>query len=215
MEYLHLFVHYLLHLDQYLQQFIQTYGSWTYILLFVVIFCESGVIVTPFLPGDSLLFAAGTLSAITALNVHLLAALLLIAAVIGVTVNYHVGMWLGPKIFSNPNAKILKPHYLSKTHAFYEKYGGKAIIIARFIPVIRTICPFVAGIAHMAYLRFSCFNLIGAIIWIYGLLYLSYCFGNLPIVKNNFAVVIIAIIAISLLPIVIECCRQMLRKEPS
>lgn len=202
------------HLDKYLGEIISNYGTATYIILFLVIFCETGLVVTPFLPGDSLLFAAGTFAAIGALDVHLLFLLLLIAAILGDTVNYSVGKFLGPKVFTG-HYKFLKKEYINKAHEFYEKYGAKTIIIARFVPIIRTFAPFVAGIGKMHYGKFITYNILGAVLWTAGLIYLGYFFGNIPIVKNNFGIVIVAIIIISILPAVIEFIRERakLKKE--
>lgn len=193
-----------LHFDDHLVWVVQNYGGWIYALLFLIIFCETGLVVTPFLPGDSLLFVAGTLAAGGDMDVNVVVMLLIVAAIAGDSVNYAVGAYLGPKVFQNKNARWLKIEYLQKTQHFYERHGGKTIIIARFIPIIRTFAPFVAGIGEMAYRRFLAFNVIGAILWVASLTYLGYFFGNLPIVQQNFGIVVIGIIVLSILPGVFE-----------
>jgi membrane-associated protein len=197
-----------LHLDKHLGVVIGNFGLWTYLILFLIIFCETGLVVTPFLPGDSLLFAAGAFAATGVLNPLWLFLLLSIAAVVGDTVNYWIGKWVGPKIFHQEEVRFLKKEYLTRTHEFYERHGGKTIIIARFIPIIRTFAPFVAGIGQMTYLRFISYNVIGGITWIAGFVYGGFFFGNLPMVKKNFTLVILVIIFISILPGIIEFFRQ-------
>lgn len=197
-----------LHLDTHLHTVIQTYGVWTYLLLFLIIFCETGLVVTPILPGDSLLFAAGALAAGGALDVFWLFGLLSVAAVLGDAVNYAIGHFMGPKVFSREDSRFLKKEYLDRTHQFYEKYGGKTIIIARFVPIVRTFAPFVAGVGSMTYWRFASYNVIGGVMWIAVCLFSGYAFGNLPIVKENFTLVILAIIFVSILPGLIEWLRQ-------
>ncbi len=195
-----------LHLDQHLSRIIADYGVWTHLILFLIVFCETGLVITPFLPGDSLLFAAGTFAALGALDVRMVVFLLIIAAIIGDTVNYWVGAWIGPRAFSG---KIgwLRQDYLERTHAFYEKHGGKTIILARFVPIIRTFAPFVAGVGTMSYGKFLTYNVVGAVLWV-GLFVLGgYFFGNIPVVKENFTVVILAIIALSVMPIAVEALR--------
>lgn len=192
-------IEFVLHLNLHLADWFNAYGDWAYGLLFVIIFCETGLVLTPFLPGDSLLFAAGSLLAATHLNIHLLVLILILAALCGDNVNYWFGRWLGPKVFRQ-DSRWLNVKYLYKTQAFYECYGAKTIIIARFLPVIRTFVPFVGGIGKMHYGRFLCFSLIGAILWVAGLLYLSYRFGQIPFVQRNFSTVILFIIVLSLLP---------------
>ncbi len=196
-----------IHLDKYLGAIISQYGTMTYIILFLVIFCETGLVVTPFLPGDSLLFAAGTFAALGALDVHLLFFILLIAAILGDTVNYSIGKFLGPKVFTG-HYKFLKKEYLEKASKFYEKYGAKTIIIARFVPIVRTFAPFVAGIGKMHYGKFITYNIVGGLIWTAGLTYAGYFFGTIPFIKNNFSVAIMTIIFISLLPAIIELIRE-------
>ncbi|HOE34084.1 MAG TPA: DedA family protein, partial [Smithella sp.] len=187
---------------------IQSFGIWAYVIMFLVIFCETGLVVTPILPGDSLLFALGAFAAQGALNIEILLISLCIAAVAGDTVNYSIGKFLGPKVFHYPDSRFFKREYLVRTHQFYEKHGGKTIIIARFIPIIRTFAPFVAGIGTMKYLRFISYNVVGGISWICLFLLAGYYFGGIPAVKRNFTLVIIAIIIISVMPGVIEYVRQ-------
>ncbi len=183
-------------------------GPWLYVILFAVIFCETGLVVTPFLPGDSLLFTVGAVCAIGGMNMAVILPLLVVAAVVGDAVNYFIGMKAGPKVFTSSTSKLLNRDHLLKTQAFYEKYGGKAIIIARFIPIVRTFAPFVAGIGKMQYRRFLSFNVIGAVAWVALFIPAGYLFGNVPAVKRNFHVVIFAIIGISILPAVIEYLRE-------
>ncbi len=202
------FIDFIIHLDKYLSVIIQDYGVWTYAILFTIIFCETGLVITPVLPGDSLLFAAGAFAAIGALNHNLLLILLSIAAIAGDTVNYWAGYYVGPKIFHKENVRFLNKKHLEKTHRFYEKYGGKTIILARFVPIIRTFAPFVAGIGSMTYIRFITFNVIGGIMWVSLFVSGGYYFGNIPIVKRNFTLVILAIIIISIMPGIIEYIRH-------
>ena len=201
-----------LHLDKYLSAIIQQYGIWTYAILFVVIFVETGFVVMPFLPGDSLLFAAGTFAALKALKVGWLILILSAAAIIGDTVNYWVGHHVGPKVFCKEEARFFKKEYLDRTHAFYEKHGGKTIIIARFVPIIRSFAPFVAGIGRMSYGRFLAFNVIGGIGWVVLLVGAGYFFGTIPLVKENYSLAIVAIIAISTVPIAVEYLKHRRRK---
>jgi membrane-associated protein len=201
-----------LHLDRYLSAIIQQYGLWTYAILFVVIFIETGFVVMPFLPGDSLLFAAGTFAALGSLKIGWLMALLAAAAVIGDTVNYWIGHFLGPKVFSKEKSRFFKKEHLDRTHAFFEKYGGKTIIIARFVPIVRSFAPLVAGIGRMSYGKFIAFNVIGGVGWVVLLTGAGYFFGNIPVVKNNFSLAILAIIALSTVPIVTEYLRHRKKK---
>ncbi len=206
---------FVLHVDRYLGEFIQQYGTLTYVILFVVIFCETGLVVTPFLPGDSLLFAAGALAAIDTtgtMNPFLLFAILAAAAVLGDTVNYFIGARLGTKLFEY-NIPFLKKEHLDRTYEFYEKYGGKTIILARFVPIVRTFAPFVAGIGSMNYSRFITYNLIGGVVWVAIFVFLGYIFGNVPFVKQNFEIVTLAIVLISVLPMVFEYVRSRRRAK--
>jgi membrane-associated protein len=197
----------LLHLDRHLAEFVNQYGAWIYALLFAIIFSETGFVVTPFLPGDSLLFAAGALAAVGEMNVHTLFILLTLAAVLGNTVNYVVGHFLGEKVFSD-NARFLKQQYLDRTHRFFEKHGGKTIILTRFVPIVRTFAPFVAGAGKMSFSRFQTYNVIGGIAWTASFIYGGYFFGNLPFVKENFTLVILGIIIVSIIPGIIEYWRH-------
>lgn len=212
MEIIQFLIDFVLHLDEHLSIIIQNFGVWTYLLLFLIIFLETGVVITPFLPGDSLLFAAGAFAALGALNIWVLFALLSLAAILGDTVNYWIGHYIGPRAFSG-NTRFLKREYLDRTHAFYEKHGGKTIILARFIPIIRTFAPFVAGIGAMTYDKFIVYNVTGAIVWVGLFLFGGYFFGNLPFVKDNFTIVILAIIGISVLPGVVEYLRERSRSK--
>jgi membrane-associated protein len=213
MEILKQFIDIFLHLDKHLSDVISNYGTLTYLILFMIIFVETGLVIMPFLPGDSLLFAAGALAANPAnnLNVFLLMVLLFIAAVIGDTLNYSIGNFIGPKVFSR-DYFLLKKEHLLKTQAFYEKHGGKTIIFARFIPIIRTFAPFVAGVGTMKYSKFITYNIVGGAIWIVSFLALGYLFGDLPIVKKNFTFLIFGIIFLSILPPIIEVLRSKMKK---
>jgi membrane-associated protein len=202
-------IDFILHIDVHLREIVASYGIWTYVVLFGIIFAETGLVVTPFLPGDSLLFAAGALCApiegrASVLNVHLMALLLFVAAVLGDTLNYWIGSKLGPKVFSREDSLFLRKKHLERAHEFFEKYGGRAIILARFVPIVRTFVPFVAGVGKMSYSRFIAYNIVGGFIWIYAFIYLGYAFGNHPLVQKNFKLVIVAIILLSVLPIIIE-----------
>ena len=199
---------FVLHIDKNLELLISQYGVWLYLILFVIVFCETGLVVTPFLPGDSLLFAAGALAASTGqLNVFILWVLLCVAAVLGDTVNYAIGKKLGVSIFSD-NARVLKTQYLRKTEAFYEKHGNKTIILARFVPIVRTFAPFVAGVGSMQYRRFITYNVIGGVVWVTLFLTVGYLIGNIPIIKNNFSLVTILIIIVSVVPMVLEVLKE-------
>ncbi len=202
------FIDLFIHLDKHISLLLQMFGGWTYLIVFLIIFCETGLVVTPILPGDSLLFGLGTFAAKGDLDPLLLIVILSIAAIAGDTVNYAVGKFVGPKIFHRDDVKFLKKEYLDRTHRFYEKHGGKTIIIARFIPIIRTFAPFVAGIGAMTYWRFITYNIVGGVAWICFFVLGGYYFGNLPFVKRNFTLVIIAIIIISVLPGVFEYIRH-------
>jgi len=202
-----------LHLDKYLSTIIQSYGYITYFILFVIIFCETGLVVLPFLPGDSLLFAAGAFAAKGDLNLGLLFAILSIAAIAGDSLNYEIGSVIGPKIAEQEKTRFLNKEHVERTHQFYEKYGAKTIIIARFIPIIRTFAPFVAGIGDMGYKKFLHYNVIGGLSWISICLFGGYLFGNIPLVKQNFTMVILAIVVISILPALIEYIRHKYSRE--
>jgi len=208
MEYLTQFIDVFLHLDKSLSSVIQTYGSTTYIILFMVILCETGLVVLPFLPGDSLLFAAGAFAAKGDMNISTLFVILSIAAVLGDSINYEIGRIIGPRLSKREESRFINKEHIAKTYVFYEKYGAKTIIIARFIPIIRTFAPFVAGLGNMSYIRFIQYNLIGGISWIAVCLFTGYQFGNIPLIKQNFTMVILAIIFISMLPAVIEYIRH-------
>ena len=203
MDFIAFLFDFVLHLDQHLNLLIANYGSWTYGILFLIVFMETGLVVTPFLPGDSLLFAAGTFAALGSLDPIILFLLLTTAGILGDTVNYSVGAYIGPRAFSG-EIKFLKKEHLDRTHKFYEKHGGKTIILARYIPIIRTFAPFVAGIGSMTYSRFILFNVVGAISWVGVFVFGGYFFGNLPLVQNHFEIVIMTIILISLVPAVWE-----------
>ena len=208
MEIVHWFVDVLLHLDQHLAEVIRQYGIYTYALLFLIVFMETGLVVTPLLPGDSLLFAAGSFAGLGALSLWPLFFLLCAAASLGDSVNYAIGAYLGPRVFHFPKSRFFNPDHLKRTHDFYEKYGGKTIIIARFIPIIRTFAPFVAGIGAMSYPRFLIYNVAGGLLWVSACVFAGYFFGNLPFVQKNFSLVILAIVVISILPAVVEYLRH-------
>jgi len=212
METINYLIDLFLHLDVHLNELIVQYGAVTYIILFLVIFAETGFVITPFLPGDSLLFAAGTFAATGSLDVTLLFVLLTTAAIAGDTVNYWIGHYIGPKVFSK-ETRFIKKKYLERTHNFYEKHGGKTIIIARFVPIIRTFAPFVAGVGAMTYSKFILYNIVGGIVWVVIFVFGGYYFGNIPAVKNNFSLVIIVIIVISVLPGFSEFIRHRKRKK--
>ena len=208
MEFIKDFIDLFLHLDTHLQTVIQSYGTWTYVILFLIIFCETGLVVTPILPGDSLLFAAGAFAATGSLDLAWLLILLTVAAVLGDAVNYAIGHFMGPKVFSQPDSRFLKKEYLDRTHEFYERYGGKTIIIARFVPIVRTFAPFVAGVGSMTYAKFASYNVIGGLLWVGVCVLAGYAFGNIPVVQENFTLVILGIIFVSILPGIIEFLRQ-------
>ena len=200
----------LVHLDRHLLDVVRDYGVWVYLLLFLIVFCETGLVVTPFLPGDSLLFVAGTLAGADTMNVHLLAAILVVAAVAGDSVNYAIGRWLGPRVFVSEDSWFFKRAYLERTQRFFERFGGRTIVIARFVPIVRTYAPFVSGVGQMDYRRFLAFNVSGALLWVGLITYAGYFFGNLPVVKNNLTVVILAIILLSISPGIVELVRHKL-----
>ena len=215
MEWLKHLIDIVLHLDLYLNWLVENYGTLTYSILFLIVFCETGLVVMPFLPGDSLLFAAGALAATGGLKVFYVFLLLAAASIIGDSVNYWVGYFIGPKVFSREQSRLLNRQYLDRTHQFYEKHGGKTVIIARFMPIIRTFAPFVAGIGRMTYLKFLTFSVTGSILWVGAFLYAGFFFGNIPFVKKNFTLVVLAIIFVSLLPGVIEFLRAKYGKKES
>jgi membrane-associated protein len=202
----------LVHVDQHLAAVLQQYGAWIYLILFAIIFSETGFVVTPFLPGDSLLFVAGALAATGGMDVHLLALLLVIAAVLGNTVNYAIGYVIGPSVFHWESSRFFNRKALDRAHAFYEKHGGVTIIITRFVPILRTFAPFVAGIARMTYLRFTVYNVAGGLAWVLSLLYAGYWFGNVPVVKQNLSAVIIGLIVLSVMPLLFEYVRSRLAR---
>jgi membrane-associated protein len=212
MDLLKKFVDLFLHLDTHLSQVIAQYGTGTYLILFLIVFCETGLVVTPFLPGDSLLFAAGTFAALGQLDLWLMILLLAAAAVLGDTVNYWVGAAIGPRAFSG-ELRFLKKEHLDRTRAFYEKHGGKTIILARFVPIVRTFAPFVAGVGTMSYRHFLLYNIAGAVLWVGLLVPAGYFFGNIPVVRENFTIVILAIVAISVMPVAVEALRG--RRRPA
>ncbi len=201
----------LLHLDRHLGEIIRDFGVWTYLILFVIVFCETGLVVTPILPGDSLLFAVGTFAALGALDLAVSLIMLSVAAVAGDSINYAIGYRVGPSVFRGERSRWLNREYLDRTHRFYERHGSKTIVIARFVPIVRTFAPFVAGIGRMTYSRFLTYNVAGGIAWIAIFVLGGYFFGNIPVVKRNFTVVILAIIVISVLPALIEILRQRVR----
>ncbi len=201
----------LIHLDAHLTSLVQQYGTWIYAILFLIVFCETGLVVTPFLPGDSLLFVAGTVWAISGMDAHWLAVTLIAAALCGDNVNYWIGRTLGPKVFRWENSRFFNRRALDRTSAFYERHGGKTIVIARFVPIVRTFVPFVAGIGHMNYAKFLAYSIGGALLWVLALVYAGYFFGNIPFIKDNLTLTIFAIIGLSLMPMVIEYVRARAR----
>lgn len=208
MEFVTSFIDLFLHLDDHLKEVIINYGGWTYSILFAIIFCETGLVVTPILPGDSLLFAAGTFAASGALSLPMLLVMLTVAAILGDTVNYGIGKHLGHRLLARPDSRLIKRSHIERTHVFFEKYGGKTIIIARFVPIVRTFAPFVAGIGAMTYSMFVLYNIAGAVLWVGICVMAGYLFGNLAFVKNNFSVVVMAIVFVSILPAIIEYIRH-------
>jgi membrane-associated protein len=205
---------FILHIDRHLGEIIADYGTWTYLILFTIVFIETGLVVMPFLPGDSLLFAAGAFAAAGALNVWGVFALLAFAAILGDTVNYWIGHRLGPRVFRE-DVRFLKREYLERTQQFYEKHGGKTIFLARFIPIIRTFAPFVAGVGTMRYGKFIVYNVVGALVWTSLFTFAGFFFGNIPVVRDHFGLVVVAIIVISVLPVVYELVQQRLRPKPA
>nr|WP_313061717.1 DedA family protein [Moraxella sp. CTOTU49097] len=201
-------VNFILHIGDHLQELVNNYGNWIYAILFAIVFCETGLVVLPFLPGDSMLFAAGTIAAVGDMNIFVLIGLLIVAAVLGDFVNFEIGKHFGQKLFSNPNSKIFKQSHLQKTHDYYEKYGGRTIIIARFIPIVRTFAPFVGGMGNMNYAQFARYNIVGAVLWVVSFTTLGYFFGQLPFVKEHFSWIMIAIIVFSVVPMIVEIIRH-------
>ena len=202
-----------LHLDKYLGLLVSNYGILAYLFLFLIILCETGLVIMPFLPGDSLIFAAGTFAALGYLNITILFGLLIVSAITGDTINYHIGKLLGKTLINKENSKIIKKKHIDKTNIYFEKYGGKTIIIARFIPIVRTFAPFVAGIGTMKYSKFLTYNAIGGVLWVTLVLSLGFFFGNLPIVANNFSLVTVAIILVSIMPLLFEGTRNKFARE--
>ncbi len=213
METIKFLIDFILHLEHHLTNIIQNYGVWSYLIVFLIIFCETGLVITPFLPGDSLLFALGAFAARGALDPMWLAILLTIAAILGDTVNYWIGRSLAPKVLRHQKIKFIKQEYIDRTEKFFEKYGGKTIIIARFVPIIRTFAPFMAGVGSMSYPKFLFYNIVGGLIWINSLLWAGYFFGTLPFVEKNFELVIFAIIILSLVPVVYELIQAKREKK--
>jgi membrane-associated protein len=205
------FVDIVLHLDRHLQVLVADYGSWIYLILFLIIFCETGLVVTPFLPGDSLLFVAGAVAATGGMDVHALFAILAAASFCGDNTNYWIGRFAGPRIFTRKGSLLFNPAHLERTQRFYERHGGKTVLIARFVPIVRTFAPFVAGMGHMVYARFLAYSFGGAVLWIGSLTYAGYFFGNLPIVRNNLSIVIIGIVVLSIMPGIVEFLRSRAR----
>ncbi len=207
MEIIRYLVDFVLHLDRHLGEIIASYGTATYLILFAIVFCETGLVVTPFLPGDSLLFAVGAFAGLGHLSLPVCLVVLMAAAILGDTVNYWVGARVGPAVFHRDDVRWLNRRHLERTHQFYERHGGKTIIIARFVPIIRTFAPFVAGVGTMSYARFLAYNVIGGVVWVAAFVLGGYYFGNIPVVKRNFTFVILAIIVISVIPVVVELVR--------
>ncbi len=212
MEIIQLVISFILHVDTHLLELFNSYGLWIYAILFLIIFCETGLVVTPFLPGDSLLFATGALVVGTKLDVNVMALVVFIAAVLGNIVNYTIGHFFGERLFRNPNSKIFRRDYLTKAQDFYARHGGKTIVMTRFIPIVRTFAPFAAGMGGMTYKRFLVYNVVGAVLWIGIFLYAGYYFGNLPIVRKNFTLLIFGILILSVMPIVFEAWKSRRKK---
>lgn len=210
MEYVYFLIDFILNIDVHLSDLVAQYGVWVYVILFLIVFCETGLVVTPFLPGDSLMFVAGALASLptNSLHVHWLVLVLIVAAIVGDASNYTIGRVFGKKLFKNPDSKFFKQSYLEKTHVFYEKYGGKTIILARFVPIVRTFAPFVAGMGHMSYRHFASYNVIGGIVWVVLFTYAGFLFGGMEFVQENLKMLIVAIIVVSVLPAVVEVWRN-------
>ena len=208
MELLTLLLDFILHIDRHLAALVADYGAWIYVILFLIVFCETGLVVMPFLPGDSLLFVAGALGALGGMHIHLLVGLLIVAAILGDTLNYHVGKHLGHRLVARPDSRWFHHEWLDRTHAFYDRHGGKTVVIARFVPIVRTFAPFVAGMGSMAYGRFLRYNVLGGIAWVTSFAYAGYWFGNVPVVKQNLSLLIVAIVGVSMLPGVVGYLRH-------
>jgi membrane-associated protein len=208
MELLTLLLDFILHIDRHLAALVADYGAWIYVILFLIVFCETGLVVMPFLPGDSLLFVAGALAALGGMHIHLLVGLLIVAAILGDTLNYHVGKHLGHRLVARPDSRWFHHEWLDRTHAFYDRHGGKTVVIARFVPIVRTFAPFVAGMGSMAYGRFLRYNVLGGIAWVTSFAYAGYWFGNVPVVKQNLSLLIVAIVGVSMLPGVVGYLRH-------
>ena len=208
MELLTFLLDFILHIDRHLAALVADYGAWIYVILFLIIFCETGLVVMPFLPGDSLLFVAGALAALGGMHIHLLVGLLIVAAILGDTLNYHVGKHLGHRLVARPDSRWFHHEWLDRTHAFYDRHGGKTVVIARFVPIVRTFAPFVAGMGSMAYGRFLRYNVLGGIAWVTSFAYAGYWFGNVPVVKQNLSLLIVAIVGVSMLPGVVGYLRH-------
>ena len=213
MELISLLLDFILHIDRHLGELVVAYGPWIYLILFLIIFCETGLVVTPFLPGDSLLFVAGTLAALGSMNIHLLVALLIVAAILGDACNYQIGRHAGVRLFANPDSRIFRREYLTRTEAFYARHGGKTIVLARFVPIVRTFAPFVAGIGAMTYSKFILYNVIGGLLWVFLFTLLGYFFGQQPFVQANFEFVVLAIIGISVVPMIWEFTAEKMRSR--
>lgn len=211
MELINQLIDFVLHLDTHLSEIINNFGGLTYLLIFGIIFCETGLFMAPFLPGDSLIFVVGALSAVGTMNLWFSLIILILAAIIGDTVNYHIGKYLGPKVFKNQNVRFLNKKHLEKAQRFYEKHGGKTVIMARFVPIVRTFAPFVAGIGSMTYVRFLLYNIVGGISWVAICIFAGYFFGNITFVKDNFSLVVLAIIGISILPAIITWLKSRIK----
>ncbi|MDQ5888158.1 MAG: DedA family protein [Neisseriaceae bacterium] len=211
MELINFLIDFILHIDRHLIELVQAYGNWVYGILFLIVFCETGLVIMPLLPGDSLLFVAGTLAAQGALQVHGLAVMLMIAAILGDSLNYAIGKRFG-HLIAGPDSRWVKQAHIQRTHAFFEKHGGKTIIVARFVPIVRTFAPFVAGIGEMSYYKFITFNVVGAVLWVACFVYAGFWFGNLEVVRNNLKLIMLGIIVLSVLPIVFEAFKHRLRR---
>ena len=208
MELLTFLLDFILHIDRHLAALVADYGAWIYVILFLIVFCETGLVVMPFLPGDSLLVVAGALAALGGMHIHLLVGLLIVAAILGDTLNYHVGKHVGHRLVARPDSRWFHHEWLDRTHAFYDRHGGKTVVIARFVPIVRTFAPFVAGMGSMAYGRFLRYNVLGGIAWVTSFAYAGYWFGNVPVVKQNLSLLIVAIVGVSMLPGVVGYLRH-------